>query len=187
MVRVNNVHRTIWGGYEDRVDSFDDDEDCARFIALLKESSGLAEYVKSFLPLQSTFSIKTKPNGRYGVDMGVFKGCHETTEPVATIDIERWSAWNEDWPSFYKHIHFLGRKDKFLNRYDDKPFFMAYFNYSRDKIILVSKESILKYPTEDKYFSHKKVVDRVRVLPMHEGHIFGKNITSTEEELFNVQ
>jgi hypothetical protein len=103
--------------------------------------------------------------------------------PVATIDIERWSAWQDNWPAYYKHIHFLGRKEKFLNQHA-VPFFMAFLNFQRNKVLMIEETDIRKQPTIDKFFKYKGVTDRVREIPMTEGHLFGHSITDTERGLF---
>ena len=180
-MQITKAHKTAWGSYGDRKNSFDDDEDIKRFIGMIHRNESLKSYLKTFLP-KGTFSFKPKPHGQYGVDLGLFS---EHGTPVATIDIERWSAWNEDWPSYYKHIHFLGRKEKFLNQHD-APFFMAFMNFSRTKVLMISQDDIIKHPTIDKFFKHKGVTDRVRELKMSEGYLFGEHITDREEGLFNV-
>ena len=78
------------------------------------------------------------------------------------------------------------RVEKFLNQYN-VPFFMAFMNFSRTKVLMISQEDIVKHPTIDKFFKHKGVTDRVRELKMSEGYIFGNNITDREKELFNVE
>lgn len=181
MTQITRAHKTAWGSYNDRKDSFDDDEDISRFIGLIHRDESLKTYLKTFLP-KGTFSFKPKPHGKYGVDLGLFSE-HGTT--VATIDIERWSAWNEDWPSYYRYIHFLARKEKFLNQHE-APFFMAFLNFKRDKVLMISHKDINKYPSKPKYFKAKGVTDIVRELPMSEGYVFGRNITDTERGLFNV-
>lgn len=172
-MKITQAHKTAWGSYKDRDNSFDDDKDIELFVSLVQTNPQLQNYLPKG-------NFRPKPNGTYGVDLGLFS---EQNELVATIDIERWSAWDKDWPPFYRYIHFLGRKEKFLNQYD-KPFFMAFLNYSRDKVIMIDKNSINRYPTIDKYFKNKGVTDRVRALAMKEGYIFGNNITPREKELF---
>ena len=61
---------------------------------------------------------------------------------------------------------------------------MAFMNYDRTKVLMISEQDIRKYPTIDKYFKHKRVTDRVKELPMSSGHLFGKNITLRERNLF---
>jgi len=180
-MQITRAHKTAWGSYGDRRNSFDDDSDIKTFITLIRKDATLKEYLCSFLP-KGTFTFKPKPHGQYGVDLGLFS---EQGKPVATIDIERWSAWNEDWPSYYKHIHFLARKEKFLEQHD-APFFMAFLNFTRDKVLMISEQDIRKHPTRDKYFKAKGVTDRVRELPMSEGWVFGHTLTGRERELFNV-
>jgi len=178
-MQITRAHKTAWGSYNDRRNSFDDDSDIKTFIQLIHKNDHLRSYLKRFLP-KGTFSFKPKPHGQYGVDLGLFS---EQGHIVTTIDIERWSAWNEDWPNYYKHIHFLGRKEKFLEQHD-APFFMAFLNYKRDKVLMIGEEDIRKQPTIDKFFKYKGVTDRVRELPMREGHLFGHTITDTERGIF---
>ena len=176
---VTKAHKTAWGSYTDRKNSYDDDADINAFIQLCKNDPDLHQYLSSYLPKKS-LRFKPKMNGKYGVDLSI------TTEDgtvCATIDIERWSQWNEDWPSYYRYIHFLGRKEKFLNQYN-VPFFMAFMNYSRTKVLMISEQDIRKYPTIDKYFKHKRVTDRVKELPMSEGYVYGEGITDREKSLF---
>ena len=182
-MQITKAHKTAWGSYSDRRNSFDDDEDVSRFIKMVHADESLKSYLKSFLP-KGTFSFQPKPYGQYGVDLALFS---EQGAPVATVDIERWSAWNEDWPAYYKHIHFLGRKEKFLNQIENTPFFMAFLNFSRSKVLMISSNDIQKYPTIDKFFKYKGVTDKVRELPMSEGHVFGTTLTEREKELFQCQ
>jgi hypothetical protein len=177
---VTKAHKTTWGSYTDRKDSYDDDADITAFIQLCKKDSNLHQYLSTYLPKKS-LRFKPKMNGIYGVDLSIIT---EDGKVCATIDIERWSQWNEDWPSYYRYIHFLGRKEKFLNQYN-VPFFMAFMNYSRTKVLMISEQDIRKYPTIDKYFKHKRVTDRVKELPMSDGYVYGKGITNREKELFH--
>ena len=94
-MQITKAHKTAWGSYSDRRNSFDDDEDVSRFIKMVHADESLKSYLKSFLP-KGTFSFKPKPYGQYGVDLALFS---EQGAPVATVDIERWSAWNKDWPA----------------------------------------------------------------------------------------
>ena len=176
---VTKAHKAAWGSYTDRKNSYDDDADINAFIQLCKNNSNLHQYLSSFMPKQKMV-FKPKKDGMYGVDLSITT---KDGKVCATIDIERWSQWNEDWPSYYRHIHFLGRKEKFLNQYNT-PFFMAFMNYSRTKVLMISEQDIRKYPTIDKYFKHKKVTDRVKELPMSEGHVYGEGITNREKSLF---
>jgi len=168
-----------WANYNDRKSNYDDSRDIDNLIVMMRDNSDLNEYVKSFLP-KVEMNLVSKPFGDYGVDIGIRN--LKTGSIIGTLDVERWSVWKEDWPVFYNHIHFLGRKDKFLNQ--GIPFFMCYFNFNMSKVLVVSENTIEKFPTIRKTFKTKNVDDRVKEIPLSEGHIFGKNVTSRERKLF---
>ena len=177
---VTKAHKNAWGSYSDRKNSFDDDDDIRALIQLCRTDLNLREYLSSKLPKERLL-FKAKMNGKYGVDLSIIT--EKDRKVCATIDVERWSAWDAEWPSYYRYLHFLGRKEKFLNQYD-APFFMAFMNYSRTKVLMVSEQDIRKYPTIEKYFKHKRLTDKVKELPMSEGYIYGEGITNTERRLF---
>jgi len=177
---VTKAHKNAWGSYSDRKNSFDDDDDIRALIQLCRTDLNLREYLSSKLPKERLL-FKPKMNGKYGVDLSIIT--EKDRKVCATIDVERWSAWDADWPSYYRYLHFLGRKEKFLNQYD-APFFMAFMNYSRTKVLMVSEQDIRKYPTIEKYFKHKRLTDKVKELPMSEGYIYGDGITKREKGLF---
>ncbi len=179
MEAITKEHKRKWGSYSDRKDSYDDDEDITSFIKLCKTNDNLHSYLASHLP-NKTLLFRRKMDGDYGVDLSIIT---EDEKVCATIDIERWSAWDNDWPSYYRYIHFLARKEKFLNQYE-APFFMAFMNHSKTKTLMISEQDIRKYPTKAKYFKSKGVTDMVRELPMSDGHVYGENITRRERELF---
>jgi len=176
-MNITKAHKTEWGSYTDRTNSYDDSEDIKLFFNMVKKDKSLKEYLSSFLPAEPEF-LRKHPNGDFGVDIGIMS----KNKIVATIDVERWRPWKEDWPSYYKYIHFLGRKEKFLNEYK-VPFFMAFMNYSMTKVLMISEQDIRKYPTKPKTFA-SGITDRVRELSMSDGHVFGENITKRERELF---
>lgn len=165
-MRVTNVERTRWGNYSDRVNSFDDSTDIEKFIELAKKNEDLRYYLRAFV---GKGSLTFRPHffGKYGVDLTLV---NEYGTPVADIDIERWSQWHANWPEHYKHIHFLGRKEKYLS--EDRPFFMVYMNYPRTQCLILSKEIIQLYPTIDKKFKTKNITDRVKEIPLSEGRVF---------------
>jgi len=169
-----------WANYKDRSDSFDDSKEIKKLISMITKDKQFNQYVKSFLP-DLELSLVSKPFGEYGVDIGFIDS--NTKDIVGTMDLERWSQWDDDWPNFYKHIHFLSRKEKFLK--NDKPFFMAYFNFKLSKVLLVSRESIEKFTPIKKHFKVKNVNDNVREISLSEGHIFGEGITEKERKIFN--
>lgn len=185
MNHVNQQLKTQWGSYSDRQDSFDDSEDISRFIAMVKESDTLKTYIKNFIELGDYHWVphpdrtEDDPEGKYGVDLAlVEKG---TGKRIVNFDLERWSVWKNDWPHFYKNIHFLGRKEKFLNK--GVPFLMCYLNYNLDRVLVIDEETIKKYPTVNTHFKKKNVTDTLKKIPLTLGNIFGK-YSETESVLF---
>jgi hypothetical protein len=154
------------GVFPDRKDNFDDDMEISEFI----------KFAKKFY--KDNYEIKPKPFGNYDVDIGIYK----ENVLVSTVDVERWSQWDEEWPSQYKYISFLSRKEKFLKRPQD--FAMVYFNNSLNKILTVTKKDILKYPTEKKFFARFNKYDLIRQIPFDFGRLYGKNLTDKEKQLF---
>jgi hypothetical protein len=61
---------------------------------------------------------------------------------------------------------------------------MVYMNYNRTKVIIVDNDTITQYPTINKQFKAKRVMDRVKEIPMNVGRIFGRDITDREKQLF---
>ena len=178
-MQVNQTLRTQWGNYSDRRNSYDDNEDIRQFIKLVSTNEHLSSYLKQYVNT-GDYKFVPKPDGEYGVDLSLQD---KSNNIVLTIDIERWSQWNQDWPEYYKHIHFLGRKEKFLKR--ETPFFMGFMNYHRTKVLMISKKDIQKYPTIEKFFKHKQVSDKVRELSMKDGYVFGDGLTEREKNVFN--
>ena len=175
----SRIHKNTWGNYKDRTDSFDDKQDLKIFASIVSNTSKLKEYLVS-RTTNNPDTFRLHPHGQYGVDMALID---DKNNELATFDIERWSEWKDDWPSFYKHIHFLGRKEKFLQ----DNFFMVYMNYNRTKVIIVDNDTITQYPTINKQFKAKRVMDKVKEIPMNVGRVFGMNITDREKELFQVE
>lgn len=182
---VTSLDRKKWGSYKDRDNSFDDKADIAKFKEMFFENKSIRQYMSSRLTNTRNLDFIEKPYGDYGVDLGL-KTETEPVQVVAMIEIERWSQWDDEWPSFYRSIHFLGRKNKFLEQSikNDVPFFMVYFNFSKTKLLMVSKEDIIKYPTQEKYFKTQKKWDVVRDISPSDGHVFGNNLTERERGLF---
>lgn len=180
---VTSKQISQWGSYSDRKDSFDDTSDLIVFAQMCIDNPNLNKFIKSrVLNTHSGHKIKSKPFGDMGVDLGIYDGSGLL---VATLDVERWSAWDQEWPSYYKWIHFLGRKDKFLNQYA-VPFFMAYLNYSKNKVIVLDQGTLSKYETRSKYFQGKGMWDDVKEIPISEGNLFGKGFTMREMSLFGI-
>ena len=173
-----------WGSYEDRKDSYDDDSDLNIFAEMVRTNGRLRSYIKQHTGLcqfTGRAALKTKPNGPYGVDMGVYD---EEKNHIANLDVERWDKWDEDWPAFYKHISFLTRKLKFVE--EDKQFFMAYLNRSRNKVLMITKESFPFTLNRTVYFKNG-FKENKKEIPFDYGTIFasGENITDKEKELFS--
>ena len=179
MQQVSRIHKNTWGNYKDRTDSFDDKQDLKIFASIVSNTPKLKEYLVS-RTTNNPDTFRLHPHGQYGVDMALID---DKNNELATFDIERWSEWKDDWPPFYKHIHFLGRKEKFLQ----DNFFMVYMNYNRTKVIIVDNDTITQYPTINKQFKAKRVMDKVKEIPMNVGRVFGMNITDRERELFQVE
>lgn len=173
MQQVTKTHKSTWGNYKDRTNSYDDKQDLKIFASIVSNTPSLKEY----LPTDNAANFRLHPHGQYGVDMALID---DKNNELATFDIERWSEWKDDWPPFYRYIHFLGRKEKFLS----DNFYMVYMNYNRTKVIIVDNKTIMMYPTINKQFKYKNVMDRVRELPMNVGRVFGVGITDREKELF---
>ena len=163
---ITKEDKNSFGMFSDRKNNYDDDMEISKFI----------KFAKSFYEESTKFFIK--PFGDYGVDVGISKD----GTIVSTVDVERWSIWDADWPPQYKYISFLGRKEKFLKRKQD--FAMIYFNKSLDKLLVVTKKDIVKYPTQEKYFSRFKKYDLIRQIPFDCGRLYGKNLTDTEKQIF---
>ena len=170
-----------WGSYEDRKNSYDDDSDLNIFAEMVKTNKALRSYIKRHTGLcqWQNGGLQTKPNGPYGVDMGVYD---EEKNRIANLDVERWDKWDDDWPAFYRHISFLTRKLKFVE--EDKQFFMAYLNRSRNKVLMITKESFPFHDNKVVYFKNG-FKENKKEIPFDYGTIFGENITEKEKELFS--
>lgn len=179
-MKITHKERKKFGSYSDRDNSFDDQKDIDAFIEIASECHPLRKYLmKFFVPTPRTTWSK-HPDGDKGIDLAIVTD----DERNINIDIERWSAWDAEWPKYYKYIHFLSRKDRYLK--EDVPFLMCFMNYSLNKVLIVDKETILCYPTKEKYFKNKGMFDTVRELQLQDGHIFGKNLTEREKRLFTI-
>lgn len=166
ITKITKVDINSLGAFPDRKNNYDDDMEISKFI----------QFAKNFY--NEEYEFRAKPFGDYDVDIGIYK----QDSLVSTVDVERWSVWDVEWPPQYKYISFLGRKEKFLKRPQD--FAMVYFNKSLDKILTVTKKDILKYPTEKKFFAKFKKYDFIKQIPFDCGRLYGKNLTETEKQLF---
>lgn len=163
-ITKSDIHK--FGSYKDRKNAFDDGKDVKTII----------NFLKSISDNNSSLTYKEKPFGDYDVDLGVY----HYNKLVVTVDVERWSSWNEEWPKYYRCVSFLGRKEKFLKRSSD--FLMAYFNFDLSKVLLLDKKSILKYPTIERHTKGK--LDLVKEVSFDEAKLYGSNITEREKTLF---
>ena len=166
---VTQQQKKEWGSYEDRKDSYDDKKDIESFISMVESNSTIQRALNNRLPKSLiSYEWKQHPHGQYGADFGLMD--IDTKDIAMSFDVERWSAWGEEWPSYYQWIHFLGRKDHFLD--SSKPFMMVYLNYPKTQCCMLDKETLAAYPTKDKYFAYKKCWDRVKEIPIREGMFF---------------
>lgn len=69
-MKVTSVHRTKWGSYNDRNNSFDDGEDIKTFFDMVNKDESLKKYLTSFLP-ETPDHLRKHPDGQYGVDIGI--------------------------------------------------------------------------------------------------------------------
>lgn len=180
-MKVTKEQINEWGStYNDRADSFDDTDDITILMECVLWDESLLTYIKQYIPENIKVSFRKHPDGPYGVDLGIVES--NTNNRICNLDVERWSQWKDEWPSNYRCISFLARKDKFLKQ--DVPFFMCYFNYYRSKLLIVEEHDILNTPALDKKFASGKGIDKIRSLPFNVGHIFGI-VTDKEKRQFN--
>jgi len=165
MEYITNSDINKFGSYSDRKNHFDDDQDVTIMINFLTK-----------MYKNQNVSFIEKPFGIYDVDLGVYIDGTLTV----TVDVERWSAWTNDWPSYYKHVSFLGRKEKFLQR--PTNFLMSYFNFDRTKVLCVDKKSIMKYPTIERHTKGK--LEGIKQVGFHEARLYGQGLTDREKTLF---
>ena len=180
MTQVTKQQINKWGNYNDRKDEYDDEGDFHCFLYHTKTNKELQKYLLRYLPKSADCKWILKPDGDYGIDVALVD--KQTGQKLLCVDLERWSQWKNEWPSYYRYLHFLGRKDHFLE--ETEPFLMVFFEYNRNKLIVLDKETIKKYPTKSKWFAYKKLHDNVKEMKMSDGHIFGTNITDTERKNF---
>lgn len=165
--------------FEDRSTSFDDLGDLDFFIHNhLRKDSSFREYI-AFIVGDMPLTVGRHVDGPYGVDISLFN--HDTKERVLDIDLERWNAWRSEWPTNYRWIHVLGRKTKYVD--SDTPFLFCPMSRNRDRFLAVDTEVIKRYPVKTKNFVVKGHSDRVREVPMNQGHVFGA-YTNKEKRLF---
>ena len=153
--------------FTDRKNRWDDSKDLIHFASFVKNS------------YKHPCEVIEKPFGECDVDIGI----KVNGKMVYIVDVERSNVWDDDWPSSFRYVSFLHRRDKYLKRKEN--FFMAYFNTSFNKLLLVSKEDIVKYPYVKKvFYNHGRKVDIIKKIPFRCARLFGNNLTDREKQLF---
>ena len=164
---INSNDINLFGGqFKNRNNSYDDKNEVSKFIKFAETCN-------------DNYFFRPKPFGKYGVDVGMYT---KENELIAIVDIERWRAWNEEWPNYYRYLSFVERKEKYLRHKQD--FALAVFNASLTKLVMVTKENILLYPPVAKYFKNHGKYDYVRQIPFEFGKLYGANLTDKEKRLF---
>ena len=181
MTQVTREDKSKWGNYSDRKNSFDDDGDYEYFIQHTLTNKKFQKYLLQHIPKGVDCKWESKPDGKCGIDLALVD--KHTGKKLLCIDLERWGPWKDAWPHYYKYIHYLGRKDHFLE--EDEPFLIVFFEYNRNKFLVCEKETIKQYTTFNKYFKAKQLNDWVKEMKMSDGYIFGNNITDIEKRNFN--
>lgn len=161
-----------WGEqFKDRNNSFDDNQEIKIFMETVTKNTELRNYILQFIPnISENCVFEPHPNGQYGVDLGI-RDRGNGNKLVMVFDLERWSVWNNDFPSFYKYLSFLSRKNKFLR--DDIPFVMVWQNNDCSKYLMVDDTIIRETEPEEVTFKNG-FVDQVRKIPLQKGTIFGQ-------------
>lgn len=161
-----------WGEqFNDRSNSFDDEKEINIFIKTVGETKELQNYISKFLPNVSKNGLvfQPHPHGKYGVDLGI-RDKSNGNKLVMVFDLERWSQWDNDFPTYYKYLSFLSRKNKFLQ--DDVPFIMVWQNKDCSKYLMVDDSIIRETPSEKVVFK-SGYTDSVRKIPLEKGTILG--------------
>lgn len=176
--KVNRKEIDNYGNqFKDRKNNFDDDKEIDDFIEFVSNNKEIKKFIEQYLP-KGNKKWKKKPNGDYGVDVGIID---DNKRLLLSLDLERWSKWTNDFPNYINHLSFLERKSKFIKR--RTPFLMVWQNSDCSKYIIVDDDDILKVKPEVKYLKSGKT-DVVRKLPLSYGNIFGENITTNERKKF---
>lgn len=165
---VTKENISKWGNYSDRNDSYDDENDIRSFKEFVRNSEDLLNYIGDVVGREPMY-FRPHHYGKYGVDLSLV---NKEGKTVADFDLERWAQWKDQWPSYYRYVHFLGRKDKYLS--EERPFFFVALNFHRNQCVIVEKSTIVRYPVIDKPFKAHRKIDRVREIPLSEGKFFSK-------------
>lgn len=153
------------GSFADRKNSYDDDNELEIFCRFLKTN------------FSEKYQIVQKPYGPCGVDIGIFSD----NDIVCAFDLERCKTWKNDWPSHWRCLSFLSRKDKHLKF---PQFGMVWFNNSLTKFAIAWKKDILKYPVEKRYVNGKEDPKGVRKVNFDHGKLYGSSFNLIETERF---
>jgi len=166
------VNRDDIGKYSEKIDRkygrYDDDKDIKAFVSFMKF------FQSSMGKNETDAEWVSKPDGDYGVDLGVKKN----GVLGYTFDLEMMVPWDKDWPHHYQHVSFLDRKVKFMKK--PIPFIMVWINKQRNKFICADEETILKYPTKE--CNVKGKIDKKKCLPFQDCRLYAYNTTLTERE-----
>ena len=185
MIYGNSALKQKYGTMNGRKNSFDDSTEINVFRTVALKNPDFQKYYMKFVDTSNDHEFIPKPYdipGKYSdVDIGIFFN----GKAVCHIDVERSgpTSWVEEHPRYYKWIHFLGRKDKYLVKYNC-PFFIVLFNHNLTKFVAVEKSVFQHIPTKLKWFKQKQQEDKVKEIPCKSCHIFGKNITEYERAKF---
>ena len=153
------------GSFIDRKSSYDDNAELEIFCKFLKTN------------FSDEYKIIQKPYGPYGVDIGIFSD----NQIVCAFDLERCKTWKDDWPSNWRCLSFLSRKDKHLKF---PQFGMVWFNNSLTKFAIAWKKDILKYQVEKRYVNGKEDPKGVRKINFDDGKLYGSSFNSIEIDRF---
>jgi hypothetical protein len=153
-----------YGTFQDRIDSFDDNNESEIFVKFLRNK----------YPDQC--KIVTKPFGKYGVDIGVYFD----NQLKCAFDLERCKTWKDDWPSNWRCLSFLDRKSKYL---EYPEFGMVWFNNNLTKFAIAWKNDILKFPVTDRNLPNGQI-DKVRKVDFKYGKLYGSSFSPIEIEKF---
>lgn len=156
-----------YGTFDDRNDSFDDNNESKVFLKFLSSK------------YSDSYRIVEKPFGKYGVDIGVYRD----GELGCAFDLERCKTWKNDWPSNWRCLSFLDRKSKYL---DYPEFGMVWFDNSLSKFAIAWKKDILKFPVSNRHLPNGEI-DKVRKVDFKYGKLYGYNFGNNEKEKFQTR
>lgn len=175
---VGDNEKAKWGSqFSDRKDYFDDDNEIVEFIKYATTNQRLKKYIEGYLNV-TEYKYVAKPKGTYDVDLGI---TDNDGNLLVSFDLERWSAWDSEFPSYYRCVSFLEKKARFIT---DVPFLMVWLNKTKTKYLITDGDTIKKYKPIDKYFKFKNITDKIRELKHSDAYVFGDNLTNYEKSIF---